>query len=85
MRNNANTDTIPDTGSDLLLLWDTPVANVGSGITYSAGTFTLGETGHFLVLCSDQTGTAATTNTWPKGPTTVAANTGSKASTPTAS
>jgi len=56
-RNASNTDTLPNAGSDLLLLWDTAVANDGSGITYSAGTFTLGETGHFLVLCSDQYGT----------------------------
>jgi hypothetical protein len=61
-RNNANTDTVPNAGSTLTLLWDTAVASVGSGITYSAGTFTLGETGRFLVLCSDQEGTTSTTN-----------------------
>lgn len=62
-RNAANTDSVPDVGSgDLLLLWDTAVASTGAGITYSAGTFTLGETGHFLVLCSDQCGTTDTTN-----------------------
>ena len=59
-RNNANTDELPVPTADLLLLWDTAVANVGSGITYSAGVFTLGETGHFLVLCSDQWGTTDT-------------------------
>ena len=57
MRNASNTDTVPTAGSDLLLLWDTAVSNTGTGITYSAGTFTLGETGHFLVMCSDQIGT----------------------------
>tara|TARA_R110000824_G_scaffold3357_4_gene15874 strand:+ start:5277 stop:6665 length:1389 start_codon:yes stop_codon:yes gene_type:complete len=62
MRNASNTDSVPNAGSDLLLLWDTSVATSGSGITYSAGTFTLGETGHFLVLCSDQCGTTNTTN-----------------------
>ena len=61
-RNASNTDTIPDAGSDLLLLWDTAVDSEGSGITYSAGTFTLGETGNFLVICSDQEGTTSTTN-----------------------
>jgi len=61
-RNNANTDTVPNAGSDLLLLYDTAVANVGSGITYSAGTFTLGETGNFLVMVSEQIGTTSTTN-----------------------
>ena len=60
-RNNAETTEIPDAGSDLQLTWDTAVANVGSGITYSSGTFTLGETGHFLVLCSEQWGTTDTT------------------------
>lgn len=53
-RNNANTDTIPNAGSDLLLLWDTAVDNEGSGITYNSGTFTLGETGRFLVVYSEQ-------------------------------
>ncbi len=61
-RNASNTDNLPAATSDLLLLWDTAVANEGSGITYSAGTFTLGETGKFLVLCSDQYGTTDTTN-----------------------
>ena len=61
-RNASNTDTIPNAGSDLLLLWDTSVASKGSGITYNAGTFTLGETGRFLILCSDQEGTTSTTN-----------------------
>ena len=60
-RNTSNTDTIPNTGSDLLALWDTAVASVGS-ISYSAGTFTLGETGKYLVLASDQAGTTDTTN-----------------------
>lgn len=53
-RNNANTDTYPNPTSNLVLLWDTAVANQGSGIVYSAGTFTLGETGHFLVMVSDR-------------------------------
>jgi len=62
-RNSANTDTLPNTGSgDLLLLWDAAVANVGSGITYSSGTFTLGETGLFLVMASDRAGTSTTGN-----------------------
>jgi len=60
-RNNANTDELVDAGSDLLLLWDTAVANVGAGITYDTGVFTLGETGRFLVICSDQYGTTDTT------------------------
>ncbi len=58
MRNASNVDAYPPTVSgSLLLLWDTPVANTGSGITYSDGTFTLGETGRFLVMVSDQWGT----------------------------
>ncbi len=61
-RNASNTDTIPNAGSDLLALWDTAVANEGSGITYSAGTFTLGATGKFLVLCSDFSDVATTVN-----------------------
>ncbi len=61
-RNNANTDEVPDAGSDLLCLWDTLVASNGSGITYSAGKFSLGEVGKFLVMASDQIGTASTTN-----------------------
>jgi len=61
-RNNANTDEIPDAGSTLDLLWDTSVDSEGSGITYSSGTFTLGETGRFLVAPSDQWGTTNTTN-----------------------
>jgi len=52
-RNNANVDTIANTSGDLTLIWDTAVANQGSGITHSAGTFTLGETGHFLIMWSD--------------------------------
>jgi len=59
-RNASNTDEVVDAGSDLLLLWDTAVSSTGSGITYSAGTFTLGETGHFLVMASDQWGTTDT-------------------------
>jgi len=62
MRNASNTDAIPNTGSDLLLLWDTAVDNTGSGIIYSSGTFTLGETGKFLVLASDYASTTDTTN-----------------------
>ncbi|MEM7209567.1 MAG: hypothetical protein AAF434_17240 [Pseudomonadota bacterium] len=61
-RNAANTDAVPNAGSDLLCLYDTAVANNGSGITYSAGTITLGETGRFLVMCSEQYGTTDTTN-----------------------
>jgi len=61
-RNASNTDTIPDTGSDLLLLWDTEVASVGSVMSYDAGTFTLGATGRYLVLCSDQASTTDITN-----------------------
>lgn len=65
-RNNANTDTIPDAGSDLALLWDTLVDSVGSGITGgdsgASGVFTLGETGKFLVFCTDQEGTTDETN-----------------------
>jgi len=59
-RNNANTDTYPDAASDLVLLWDTAVDSTGSGIVYSAGTFTLGETGHFLVMVSDRASSTQT-------------------------
>jgi len=52
-RNNANTDTIANAGGDLTLIWDQAVANVGSGITHSSGVFSLGETGHFLIMYSD--------------------------------
>ena len=59
-QNSANTDTYPNLGSgDLLLLWDALVDSAGSTITYSSGIFTLGETGHFLVMVSDR---AATTH-----------------------
>lgn len=61
-RNGSNTDEVPATGSDLLLDWPTAVANVGSGITHSSGTFTLGETGHFLVMCSEHFASADNTN-----------------------
>ena len=61
-RNNAATTEVPDAGSSLTLQHDTSVASQGSGITYSAGTYTLGETGRFLVMCSEQIGTTDTTN-----------------------
>lgn len=63
-RNNANTDTIPNAGSTLDLLWDTSVATNGSIISYTAstGVFTLSEAGHYLVMYSDQYGTTSTTN-----------------------
>ena len=60
--NASNTDVIPATGSDLLLEWPTAIANVGSGITHSAGVITLGETGHFLVMCSDHANSVDNTN-----------------------
>jgi len=61
-RNASNTDALPDTdGGTLDCVWDTAVANEGSGITHSSGTFTLGETGRFLVAASDQWGTTDTT------------------------
>ena len=60
--NSSNTDVIPAAGSDLLLDWPTAVANVGSGITHSSGTITLGETGHFLVMCSDHATSVDNTN-----------------------
>jgi len=64
VRNNANTDEIPNAASgDLLCLWDTPVAQVGSGISSgSDGTFVLGETGHFLVLVSEHVLATSTAN-----------------------
>lgn len=53
-RNNAVTTAIPDAGSTLKCDYDTAVANVGSGIVMTAnGTFSLGETGHFLVMVSE--------------------------------
>ncbi len=60
--NASNTDEIPGVGSDLLLDWPTAIANVGSGITHSSGTFSLGETGHFLVMCSDHSHSVDNTN-----------------------
>lgn len=59
--NTGHTSEIPDAGSDLLLLWDTDIDSEGSGISYSAGVFTLGETGRFLVLVSEYYGTTDTT------------------------
>ena len=59
-RNNANTDTYPDAASDLDLIWDTLVDSTGSLITYSGATFTLGETGHFLVMASDRASSTQT-------------------------
>lgn len=61
-RNVSNVDAIPNAGTDLLTIWDTAVNNTGSGISYSSGTFTLGETGKFLVMCSDYIATTNTTN-----------------------
>lgn len=52
-RNVSNTDAIPAAGSDLLLLWDTQDSVKGTTVTYSAGTFTLVDSGKYLVLCSD--------------------------------
>jgi len=61
-RNASNTDTIANTSGDLTAIWDTAVANVGSGITHSSGTFTLGETGHFLIMWSDYVACSDTQN-----------------------
>lgn len=52
-RNVSNTDAIPASGSDLLLLWDTQDSIKGTAVTYSSGTFTLVDSGKYLVLCSD--------------------------------
>ena len=61
VRRNVNeTDTYPNAASDLLLTWDTEVGSEGSGIVYSAGTTTLGETGHFLVMASAQASSTPT-------------------------
>ena len=61
-RNSANTDAVPDAGSDLLLQYAVEVASKGSIATYSVGTFTLAETGKYLILASDQAGTTDVTN-----------------------
>lgn len=61
-RNASDTTILTDTdGGTTDVVWDTAVDNEGAGITYSAGTFTLGETGRFLVMASDQVGTTDTT------------------------
>lgn len=62
-RNTSNTDTIPNAGSTLTTLWDTAVAANGSGITYSAGTYTLVDNNaYFLIIYSDQYGCSAQTD-----------------------
>ncbi len=47
-RNTAETDTIPDEGTDLDAGWDTQVSVEGSSITYSGGTFTLASGKYFI-------------------------------------
>ena len=61
VRTQTGTAEVVDAGADLLVPFANSVASSGSGITYSAGTFTLGETGKFLVLYSVQWGTTDTT------------------------
>lgn len=61
-RNASDTSTLPTTGSTLDHDWDTSVLSQGSAITYSAGTFTLVDTGKYLVMVSDHFGTTSTTN-----------------------
>lgn len=51
-RNDAETDTV--TTSNFDSTWDTLVDSSGSAITYSAGTFTLVDTGHYLVIYNEQ-------------------------------
>ena len=54
-RNAALATVIPDIDEGVTdVEWDTAVDNKGTGITYSAGVFTLGETGRFLVMASDK-------------------------------
>ena len=61
-RNALDSSTlVPNTGSNLDALWDTPVDSKGSSITYSAGTFTLAS-GIYLVMYSEQFATLSTTN-----------------------
>jgi len=61
-RNASDTSTLPTTGSTLDHDWDTQVAVSGTAVTYSAGTFTLVDTGNYLVTYSDHFGTTSTTN-----------------------
>jgi len=60
-RNASDTSTLPTTGSTLDHDWDTQVAVSGTAVTYSAGTFTLVDTGNYLVTYSDHFGTTSTT------------------------
>jgi hypothetical protein len=65
-RNNANVDFIPAAG-DLTLIWDTLVKQVGLLLSHSAGVFSLGETGRFLIMWSDHVNNPNTNNnrsTW---------------------
>lgn len=50
--NTTSTTGIASAGNRLTLNYNNAVDSEGSGITYSSGTFTLGETGRFLVLAN---------------------------------
>lgn len=61
MRNNADTTTLPTTGTPLDSTYDTEVKKVGNSITYSEGVFTANEDAMLvLALYSEQFGTSDT-------------------------
>jgi hypothetical protein len=63
LRNTTDTTSIPaNYGTLVTAVYDTTVASSGSGISYSAGTFTVSAAGKYLVGYSDQAGTTDTTN-----------------------
>lgn len=61
MRNDTETDILPNVGSVLNSTWDTEVSTLGTSITYSAGEFQL-DIGKYLVMYSERWDTADTTN-----------------------
>lgn len=61
-RNDAETDVLPNAGSNLDATWDIEVIDEGSAATYSAGTFTITNAGpHFISYC-ERFDTTNTTN-----------------------
>lgn len=63
MRNTTDTTSIPENfGTLVTAVYDTTAGSSGSGISYSAGTFTVSAAGKYLVGYSDQAGTTDTTN-----------------------
>jgi hypothetical protein len=62
-RNDAETTAVPNAGSNLDTKWDTEVTDIGSSITYAAGTgYFQVDTGVYLILYSEKFNTTNVTN-----------------------